>query len=330
MPGFLQWLQAGRKRRREQGAAGDVAGSSLLEESREEQNLCYFQSGSSSSTAPVQGQGPGPAFPAPSAPSFLAPFSGVEVRATAEKGRCLYSTTTHAWQAGEVIFAEAPLCAASPASEPLLWKLVLALHKAGLLEKPRIFFAALVSHLTLSSSDMRKLLLLCSGDLSEEDSGLQQSQSEVPDSRLSDLRLSEFGSAAAECLPVEVCQRLEDLCPANLRQLQAIWQSNGFIHQGASSRRSQTSLDGLLLFSWACLCSHSCDPSCAWSLNEDRSIVIRARRALQAGEEITISYTGGDFWSRGLAARRRLLWRGWHFQCRCSRCNAEVQRAALK
>jgi len=66
------------------------------------------------------------------------------------------------------------------------------------------------------------------------------------------------------------------------------------------------------------LASHDCVCNSRYSVNiEDFSITLRARRRIEEGEEITISYLPSIF---GVPKRKTHLEEEWYFQCRCARC----------
>ncbi|KAF3765715.1 SET domain-containing protein [Cryphonectria parasitica EP155] len=61
--------------------------------------------------------------------------------------------------------------------------------------------------------------------------------------------------------------------------------------------------------------NHSCEPNAAWDTGRKAGVMeVRARRQIQAGEEITISYIGQL--DRPVAERRSRL-RRWGFDCQC-------------
>jgi len=65
--------------------------------------------------------------------------------------------------------------------------------------------------------------------------------------------------------------------------------------------------------------SHSCFPSAIWHYSSDFSYVLRARRPIREGEEVTISYLDEDILLDHSRLRRNELSRR-HFWCDCERC----------
>jgi len=75
---------------------------------------------------------------------------------------------------------------------------------------------------------------------------------------------------------------------------------------------------GRALYPLLSLASHSCISNSRYSVNpEDFSVCLRARRDIEEGEEITVSYVPALY---GSPKRRNLLEEDWYFQCRCPRC----------
>eukprot|EP00931_Biecheleriopsis_adriatica_P107180 TRINITY_DN81522_c0_g1_i1.p1 TRINITY_DN81522_c0_g1~~TRINITY_DN81522_c0_g1_i1.p1 ORF type:complete len:378 (+),score=90.15 TRINITY_DN81522_c0_g1_i1:163-1134(+) len=73
--------------------------------------------------------------------------------------------------------------------------------------------------------------------------------------------------------------------------------------------------------------SHSCSPSAAWHLDDSNCMIIHARRAMEEGEEVTISYLSPADLCLPTPDRQQLLFSAKGFLCSCSRCK-EPQDAA--
>merc|ERR1719356_2254654 len=71
------------------------------------------------------------------------------------------------------------------------------------------------------------------------------------------------------------------------------------------------------------MCAHSCDPSCCWSYGEEDAFVRRARVALNAGSELTLSYLQDEDLLKSIAVRQAKL-RNWRFTCMCERCSLQI------
>lgn len=76
---------------------------------------------------------------------------------------------------------------------------------------------------------------------------------------------------------------------------------------------------GTALYSLASMANHDCEPSADVVLTRGGALALRARRALRAGEEVTITYLDS---SLPAAVRRNRLLRGYGFECKCQRCAA--------
>lgn len=90
---------------------------------------------------------------------------------------------------------------------------------------------------------------------------------------------------------------------------------------------------GKLLFETARLANHSCEPNTDFALRWDAttskaSVRFVARRALAAGEEVTISYLGAARTAEMTRSQRRQeLFKWWGFHCGCHRCKEEASDA---
>jgi len=84
--------------------------------------------------------------------------------------------------------------------------------------------------------------------------------------------------------------------------------------------------DGTALYFAASFINHSCDPSLEVVMAPGAHLSLRARRAIAAGEELTIAYVD----DAGLLPERRraALRHGYGFECACERCVAEARTAA--
>ena len=69
--------------------------------------------------------------------------------------------------------------------------------------------------------------------------------------------------------------------------------------------------------------NHSCDPNCRVYWGSSDTLVLETRRAVRAGEELTITYCCGLL---GTPARQAKLLRTKGFQCRCERCQEPGER----
>ncbi|CAL1156770.1 unnamed protein product [Cladocopium goreaui] len=72
--------------------------------------------------------------------------------------------------------------------------------------------------------------------------------------------------------------------------------------------------------------NHSCRPNGFFRVSKDGHLALVARRAISAGEEVTISYLPESELLQPLARRQRSLTR-FGFQCRCERCCADDLRS---
>lgn len=218
---------------------------------------------------------------------------------TREKGRCLF--TNEACEPGQVVFIERPTLVALPALLPKLWEHLQQLHEAKPLNLGTVtfHFAALLSQLKLDPMSIDVILDKFVPD-PDEDPGedvLRIIQS-LQDSSMQDvLNLREH--------PID---------PRKLQRLVSAWRYNSFGHHKE---------DGLVLYNRISMCAHSCDPSCCWSYGDDDAFVLRARVALNRGDELTISYLQDEDLLKSTAVRQQKL-QNWRFTCQCPRCCLRV------
>jgi len=220
------------------------------------------------------------------------------VRPTKEKGRCLFSNVS--CEPGQIVFVEKPIMVALPALSPLLWEHLQKLHEAQPLNLGTVtfHFAALVSQLQLDPMSIDVILDKFVPD-ADEDPGedviriLQSLQDNMQDT----LMLREH--------PID---------PRKLQRLVSAWRYNSFGHHKE---------DGLVLYNRISMCSHSCDPTCCWSYGDDDAFVLRARVALGAGDELTISYLQDEDLLKSTLVRQQKL-QNWRFTCQCPRCCLRV------
>jgi len=75
---------------------------------------------------------------------------------------------------------------------------------------------------------------------------------------------------------------------------------------------------GRILYPCLSLASHSCVANARYTVNpEDFSVVLRARKRIEEGEEIAIHYVSPMM---GLIKRKQSIEEEWYFKCRCPRC----------
>lgn len=85
---------------------------------------------------------------------------------------------------------------------------------------------------------------------------------------------------------------------------------------GVSCRKEN--IQGRALYPLLSLVSHSCVSNARYSVNpKDFSVVLRARRQILEGEEITINYLPPVY---GVPKRKLEIANEWYFNCQCSRC----------
>jgi len=93
------------------------------------------------------------------------------------------------------------------------------------------------------------------------------------------------------------------------------WRYNSFGHH--------TESNALCMYDITSTMAHSCAPSTVWHFGEMESFCLRARTALRAGDEITISYLGDEDLLKSIPERHKKT-NGWLFTCTCARCEGPI------
>jgi len=222
------------------------------------------------------------------------------VRRTAEKGRCLF--TNEACEPGQVIFVEKPTLVSLPALSPELYEHLQKLHEAEplMLGTVTFHFAALMSQLTLDQESVNVIL----------DKFVPEPDGDPGEDVIRILKSLEDNKGLAETLRLK--ERPID--PRRLQRLVSAWRYNSFGHHKE---------DGLVLYNRISMCAHSCDPTCCWSYGDDDAFVLRARVALNRGDELTIAYLQDEDLLKSTAVRQQKL-QNWRFTCMCPRCRLRV------
>jgi hypothetical protein len=221
-----------------------------------------------------------------------------KVKETEAKGRCLF--TNDACEPGQVVFVERPTLVALPASAPKLWAHLTKLHEAQPLNLGTVTFhyAALLSQLTLDPMNIDIIL----------DKFVPEPDEEPGEDAL------RIVASLEDSMHEKLSVKEHPIDPRRFQRLVSAWRYNSFGHHKE---------DGLVLYNRISMCAHSCDPSCCWSYGDDDAFVLRARVALQAGEELTISYLQDEDLLKSTAVRQAKS-QNWRFCCQCPRCREPV------
>ncbi|KAL8454314.1 hypothetical protein Emag_001473 [Eimeria magna] len=214
----------------------------------------------------------------------------VRVRHVEGKGRCLYTRSSLA--PGEVIFVEKPVLVAVPSLNPELWDLLTTLNEEAAFDLPPIWHLAALSSLTSLGEEGFKICM---------DKWVPETDREPSEDVL------------------RVCSYIEgEIDPHMYERMLLVWRYNSFGHHSEAQ--------GLVLYNRISMMAHSCKATACWHYGEDDAFVLRARVALQEGDEITISYIGDDELFKSTNVRREKV-QGWLFTCQCVRCSDPVDSA---
>ncbi len=136
-------------------------------------------------------------------------------------------------------------------------------------------------------------------------------------------RQHEAMEAAVRSLPPAAEAAFRDLCMNDehgpYRNAYGIWLSNAY--------PTEDEPESAAVFRVASRLNHSCAP-CAHAHYNVRThcMTVHALVRIEAGEEVTVAYTGGECDVR--AARRRELQRDFGFLCRCALCSMQGEALA--
>ena len=203
-----------------------------------------------------------------------------------------------------MIYVESPLLISLPTCTQDLWNAIanaVALSEIPL-ELPQVWhYAALLSLKTLSSLTLERAKRKW---VPPDNMRCLEECSQV----LDHLR----AKYTSEC---EISKFLLSVKLAEYCQLVLVWRYNSFGHHSDTN--------ALCMYDITSFMSHSCAATGVWHFGSNDSYCLRARVALRAGDEISISYLGDDDLIRSTGCRREKT-KGWLFECECSRCNESL------
>jgi len=105
----------------------------------------------------------------------------------------------------------------------------------------------------------------------------------------------------------------EDVDDEEIHRMIGIMDCNSF-----SFTSSRDGVMGRGLYPLLAMANHSCVANCRLTVNtEDFSVVLKAKRTIVEGEEITINYSHPIY---GVPKRKIILSSKWFFTCKCPRC----------
>ena len=110
--------------------------------------------------------------------------------------------------------------------------------------------------------------------------------------------------------------------PRQLECLMHVWWFNSFA-AGKRLRDGTAGSSGGIVYWLPSLMSHACHPVAFVKMRDGEPMRVVALRAIEVGEEITISYLSGEELKLSAKERRSLLDKSKNFQCSCDRCRVE-------
>ena len=140
---------------------------------------------------------------------------------------------------------------------------------------------------------------------------------------LYDTRRGPLPTESMERLPLE--HPLKSTVDIDVARIEAVTSLNAFgTNKGFGIARKDPDVeekgqDMTVLYEIPSYCNHSCIPSANKTIAGD-VMVLRAARAIKAGEEVTLSYVSAD---SSLTVRTEMLKKKWKFSCDCVLCKAE-------
>lgn len=88
----------------------------------------------------------------------------------------------------------------------------------------------------------------------------------------------------------------------------------------ATASVSGEGVSGSAIYILPSMYNHDCDPNTDISWPENATAILRARRDIEIGEELRITYIDA---SMSRSSRQQLLQQAFHFVCSCARCKEE-------
>ncbi|KAK2195787.1 bifunctional Tetratricopeptide-like helical domain superfamily/SET domain superfamily/SET domain [Babesia duncani] len=223
-------------------------------------------------------------------------FNNVEIAEVTGKGRCLFAR--NGFEPGDIIIVEAPLFSIVPSSNQSIWDVLTGIHELTPLSLPPLWHQAAILSIIDGTEEKHEIL---------KKKWVIDKNPEVSEDVFRVLQAicncDESGRYIYKDT-IEIDQKL-------YQYFLQVWQLNAFGHS--------TDADGLVIYDAISNMAHSCDASCSWHHYGDDCFILRARRKLYPGDEITISYLGeSDLFAPTF--RRRDLLNNWCFTCSCERC----------
>ncbi|CAE8610232.1 unnamed protein product [Polarella glacialis] len=221
------------------------------------------------------------------------------------KGRVLLAVRD--FECGDRLFSEAPLhLVAEAPADPGFTRLRRLAKQRGFAHTPLWYWAALGS---LTEADCRNCEVVLHKVSVEQQQRLQMLFHPAADSPSKDILaiVQEFWAQAPTSQRGSVAAKLE--------RLLGVWLLNCFEHSEEPV--------GFSTFFLPSFVSHDCRPNCMWHYEGD-SFVMRARKAIAAGDEITVSYLAEEALLESTASRRTQLEATKHFLCNCGTCSATL------
>lgn len=117
----------------------------------------------------------------------------------------------------------------------------------------------------------------------------------------------------ADSLSTSLRESIERLDVSDYARLTLVWRYNSFGHH--------TDTNALCMYDITSMMAHSCGSTGVWHFGSNDSFCLRARVALNQGDEITISYLSDDDLFKSTSVRRQKS-QGWLFSCNCVRCTS--------
>lgn len=231
----------------------------------------------------------------------------IEVAVAPGKGKCMY--IRHAYEPGGLILVESPLFVIVPDTDKELWNTLTSLNEAQpLMLSPLWHQAAL---LTIVTGTPEKIEIMKDKWVLDRNPPICEDVYRILEATCVVKPSGEFVYSNGVVVDPQLYQFF----------LQ-VWPLNAFGHSNDPN--------GLVIYNKISYLAHSCDASACWHHYGDDLFMLRSRRKLLPGDELTISYLGESDLLSPTHKRRELL-RNWSFHCECPRCiiTVDVARSFL-
>ncbi|GIX62660.1 apical complex lysine methyltransferase [Babesia caballi] len=230
-------------------------------------------------------------------------MSLVEIAPAPGKGRCMF--VRHSYEPGGLILVERPLFVILPDSNRELWTVLTCLNERKAFQLSPLWHQAAM--VTILTGTKEKLDIMRGKWVLDRNPQVSEDVYRILEATCVSRPDGTFVYSTGVIVD-----------PKFYQFLLQVWPLNAFGHSSDPN--------GLVIYNKISYLAHSCDATACWHHFGDDYFMLRSRRRLRPGDELTISYLGESDLLSPTHKRRELL-QNWSFQCRCTRCMVPVDSA---